>query len=131
MSTMTFIGAAKVSDDEIFALDYLGRMLAHQDVDLVVSPKGQGNTALIHGYNEKAAVIPRAEAMTVNKVFDYETDQLLVYGGDDLTAQLHKHSPGWDNRNHIHLVDEGSLISFIDLVLHHIRESTGEVIEKL
>ena len=132
MSSIAFIGQPEASNEAQMALDYLGRVLAHQDVDVALVPKGQSNIALMTGYNAKATQLSRAPVFDVDKgVLELSTDQVIVFGGEDLQAALDKASPDWRQPNNIILNNDQDLSAFLDLVLVKIKEQTGVIVEPL
>lgn len=125
MSTITFIGNAKATEDEIDALDFLGRILGHQGIELKTTARGDANNAVIAGYRAKDLEPTLIESDLLNAT----TDQMIVYADSKLLATLDKAKPDWMQENLIHLAHKQQLFDFIDLLLTKIHEQTGETVE--
>ena len=130
MSSITFIGQPKATGEAQAALNFLGRVLATNDVDVALIPKGESNTALMAGYNAKAESIPRAPIWDVDKdLLEVPTDQTIVFANEALLRSLDKADPNWRRPRDIVLTSDEQLARFLDLLLALHKENTGEVIE--
>ena len=115
MSRIAFIGKSTASEDEQTALDYLGQILAYQDIELIVTPKGASNLAVIAGYRGRGH-----EPELGQGVLDRQPDQLIVFADDDLTTILDDKLPAWRKTNNILVEGDQELYHFLDYIVAHL-----------
>ncbi|RLA41518.1 MAG: hypothetical protein DRR06_15835 [Gammaproteobacteria bacterium] len=90
---LTFIGPPKVDGEERSILRIFGNALRYMDITLITSPRGEGNGAVIEGYEEFGG----EPTLKPGKVLDETTDALLVYTDleHELIRTLDSHFPTW------------------------------------
>lgn len=118
MSTLAFVGKPRATENEKSALDFLGRALAADQHQLVITPRGDSNIAVCNGYLAKGG----NPTQLASGVLEAQYDHALIYADEALKLQLDDRVPGWGTRPHLLLDSDEALFKFLDNVLIQLNE---------